>query len=275
MNLAFIAANVKNMTGDPEGSGSVRFEVSIDRDAEVPMGVQLGWALCASIQEGNFKPGQRLPPLREMAETTGLNINTVRVVYQRLEQKGLIESQQGSGTFVASTSPRSELARIASDAAREAHETGVDPRDVAAALYVSPSSSDPPADAAAQRRRVLRQQIAVLERATGEIEAVCPGLALPPAATRRGVGPALLGVEDLELVRAQLVRRLAVVQDAVDSQLGETARERATRTRAAAGAAGAKAPRTRERRAAKPDKPTKAKRAHQPQSTPRPAPAGT
>ena len=99
MVLAFIAANVKNMTGDPERSGSVRFEVSIDRDGEVPMGVQLGWALWASIQEGNFKPGHRLPPLREMAETTGLNINTVRVVYQRLEQKGLIQSQQGSGIF--------------------------------------------------------------------------------------------------------------------------------------------------------------------------------
>ncbi len=261
------------MTGDPKPSGSVRIEVSIDRDAEVPMGVQLGWALCASIQEGNFKPGQRLPPLREMAETTGLNINTVRVVYQRLEQKGLIQSQQGSGTFVAATQPRSELARIASDAAREAHETGVDPRDVAAALYVSPSSPDPKTDAAAQRRRVLRQQIAVLERATGELEAVCPGVALPSGATRRGVGPTLLGVEELELVRAQLVRRLAVVQDAVDRQLGDVAGEReATSARATAGAKAAPA---RERRAAKPGKPTKAKRTPQRQSTRRPAPAGT
>jgi DNA-binding transcriptional regulator YhcF (GntR family) len=261
------------MTRQSEVSGRDGFRVSIDRDAEVPMGVQLGWALCASIQEGNFKSGHRLPPLREMAETTGLNINTVRVVYQRLEQKGLIQSQQGSGTFVASNPPRSELARIASDAAREAHETGVDPRDVAAALYVSPSSSLPPADAAAQRRRVLRQQIAVLERATGEIEAVCPGAALPTGATRRGVGPALLGVEDLELVRAQLVRRLAVVQDAVDRRLGETAGARET-TRTPP-TVGAKAARARERRAAKPGKPAKAKRTRQPQSTPRPAPAGT
>jgi GntR family transcriptional regulator len=261
------------MTGDPVGSGSVRFEVSIDRDAEVPMGVQLGWALCASIEEGNFKPGQRLPPLREMAETTGLNINTVRVVYQRLEQKGLIQSQQGSGTFVASTPPRSELARIATDAAREAHETGVDPRDVAAALYVSPTSSLEHADTAAQRRRVLRQQIAVLERTMGEIEAVSPGIAPQPRAARRGVGPALLGVDDLEQVRAQLVRRLAVVQDAVDRHLGETVGERETTSPRAT--AGAKAPRTRERRATKPDKPTKAKRTPKPQSTRRPAPAGT
>jgi GntR family transcriptional regulator len=250
-----------------------RFEVYIDRDAEVPMGVQLGWALCASIQEGNFKPGQRLPALREMAETTGLNINTVRAVYQRLEQKGLIQSQQGSGTFVASTPPaRSELARIAADAAREAHETGVDPRDVAAALYVSPTSSLQQADAAAQRRRVLRQQIAALERAMGEIEAVCPGVAPPSRATRRGVGPALLGVDDLELVRAQLVRRLGVVQDAVDRHLGESAGAR--ETPGVREVAGAKVTRTRKRPAAKPDAPTTTKRIVQPQRTSRPAPAG-
>ncbi|MFI5037678.1 MAG: GntR family transcriptional regulator [Solirubrobacterales bacterium] len=262
------------MTSQPEWSGLDRFEVSIDRDAEVPMGVQLAWALCASIQEGNFKPGQRLPPLREMAETTGLNINTVRAVYQRLEQKGLIQSQQGSGTFVASKPPpRSELARIASDAAREAHETGVDPRDVAAALYVSPTSSLRPADSAAQRRRVLRQQIAVLERAMGEIEAVCPGVAPPSRGTRRGVGPALLGVDDLERVRGQLVRRLAVVQDAVDRHLGQRAGQR--ETAGARAAASGNAARTRKRGAAKPDAPTKTKRAAQPQRPRCAAPAGT
>lgn len=238
------------------------------------MGVQLGWALCASIQQGNFKPGERLPALRELAETTGLNINTVRAVYQRLEQKGLVQSQQGSGTFVASTpAPRSELARIASDAAREARETGVDPRDVAAALYVAPAASAEHSNAPAQRRRALRQQIATLERALGEIEAVCPGVAPPPDATRTGVGPALLGVEDLERVRAQLVRRLAVVQDAIDRHLGASAGEPA-----AAGprvSTGAKAAPTRKRRAPKPEKPTKTKRAPQRQGTRRPAPAGT
>src|SRR3981081_805334 len=74
----------------------------------------------------------------EMAEASGLNVNTVRAVYQRLEQRGLIESQQGSGTFVASTPPRPwAVGTIAADAAREAEAIGVDPREVAAALYVA------------------------------------------------------------------------------------------------------------------------------------------
>ena len=73
---------------------------SIDRDAEVPIGVQLAWALRARIHDGTFKPGQRLPALRDLADVTGVNVNTVRAVYQRLDQEGLIDSQHGSGTFV-------------------------------------------------------------------------------------------------------------------------------------------------------------------------------
>jgi DNA-binding transcriptional regulator YhcF (GntR family) len=216
------------------------FAAAIDRDAEVPIGLQLGWALCARIHDGEFRPGQRLPGLRELAEASGLNVNTVRAVYQRLEQKGLLESQQGSGTFVASTLPRpSAVGTIAADAAREAEAIGVDPRDVAAALYVAmphvapvgsaegaagsetdgaDASDNTSNDGAPARRRALRAQIATLERAIGEIEAEHPGVAPRPVATRRGPGPTLLSAEELEQVRSTLVRRLAAVQTAIDER---------------------------------------------------------
>jgi len=191
-------------------------DISVDRDAEIPIGVQLAWALRSRIRDGRFEPGQRLPGLREVAEATGVNVNTVRTVYQRLEQEGLIDSQQGSGTFVASTPQRpSTVASIAADAAREAHETGVDPREVAAALYVSPGEPRRPVDDAVERRRVLREQIASLERTLGEIEAKHPGVA-PPSAATRGGGPTLLDAAELEQVRTLLVRRLAIVQSAID-----------------------------------------------------------
>jgi len=145
-------------TGDPGGFGVV-----IDRDAEVPIGVQIAWALRTQIRDGRFNPSQRLPGLRELAETTGVNINTVRAVYQRLEHEGLIDSRQGSGTFVAPSQPApSTVGTIAGDAARQAHATGVDPREVAAALYISSSESlgrSAPIDEAAERRRQLRDQI--------------------------------------------------------------------------------------------------------------------
>lgn len=195
-------------------------EITVDRSAEIPIGVQLAWVLRTRIRDGRYKPRQRLPGLRELAEATGVNVNTVRTVYQRLEQEGLIDSQHGSGTFVAAAPPRaSAVASIAADAAREARETGVDPRDVAAALYVSPGRAEPGKDEAAERRRLLREQIGVLERTLGELEATHPGV-VPAAATapaRRGIGPTLLSVEELEQVRATLVRRLSAVQAAIDA----------------------------------------------------------
>jgi DNA-binding transcriptional regulator YhcF (GntR family) len=209
-----------------ESPGLDGFAAAIDRDADVPIGLQLGWALCARIHDGEFRPGQRLPGLREMAEASGLNVNTVRAVYQRLEQRGLLESQQGSGTFVASTLPRpSAVGTIAADAAREAEATGVDPRDVAAALYVAIPQGTPAQpqqgetdESPVARRRALRAQIATLERAIGEMEAEYPGVAPRPTPTRRGPGPTLLSAEELEQVRSALVRRLAQVQTAIDEQ---------------------------------------------------------
>jgi DNA-binding transcriptional regulator YhcF (GntR family) len=204
-------------------------DISVDRSAEIPIGVQLAWALRSRIRDGRFEPGQRLPGLREVAEATGVNVNTVRSVYQRLEQEGLIDSQQGSGTFVAATpQQQATVTAIAADAAREAQETGVDPREVAAALYVSPAAADArgnsrlPADDAAERRRALRAQIASLERTLGEIEAKHPGVAPGREATRAGIGPTLLDADELEQVRTMLVRRLATVQRAIDGLGGET-----------------------------------------------------
>lgn len=189
-------------------------DLAIDREGEVPIGVQLAWALRARIGDGRLAPGRRLPGLRELAEMLGINANTARAVYQRLEQEGLIDSRQGTGTFVASVAQEpSAVGRIAADAARQARKTGVDPREVAAALYVTGEpAAQPPLSSAAHamtRRRELRTQIAALEQALSEIQARHPGLIATPSKAPRQAGPRLLSVEELERVRAGLVRRLA------------------------------------------------------------------
>jgi GntR family transcriptional regulator len=191
--------------------------ITIDRDAEIPIGVQLAWALRTRIGDGRLEANARLPGLRELAASTGANVNTIRVVYQRLEHEGLIDSRQGNGTFVASTPRRRTAATtIAADAAREAIQTGVDPREVAAALYVAPSTPRSSASDAVERRRALRDQIATLERTLGELVVSHPGLAPSHADAAEELGPRLLDVEALERVRADLVRRLSLVQAAID-----------------------------------------------------------
>jgi DNA-binding transcriptional regulator YhcF (GntR family) len=240
--------------------------LAIDRKADVPIGVQLTWALRSRIAEGRFAAGQRLPGLRELAEATGVNVNTVRAVYQRLEQDGLIDRQQGSGTFLAAAPQRAAaVGTITANAAHEARETGVDPREVAAALYVGDAAQ--PAEAAGTeqseqaRRRSLRGQIAAFERAIAELESDHPGIAPTPTRGRRGIGPALLSVEELTQVRASLIRRLTIVQGAIDDHI-EQRREDAP----------AKAPAREPRKAkARPaDSPRKTPRAR---PTTRPAPA--
>jgi DNA-binding transcriptional regulator YhcF (GntR family) len=249
--------------------------LAVDRDAEVPIGVQLAWALRTRIADGEFKPGQRLPGLRDMAEAIGVNLNTVRTVYQRLEHEGLIASQQGSGTFVAQTSARGTAAgSIAASAARAARETGVDPREVAAALYVAPEplalSSEEAADLSeVDHRRALRGQIATLERTVAELEAEHPGVGPASARSRRGVGPTLLTADELAQVRAVLIRRLTVVQAAIDERVEE---QRHGSTSANDAKARARQPK-REPGKAKAQKPTPSVPTRRARATPRPAPA--
>ncbi len=138
------ATTVGDVGSGPDSAALPDLEITIDRDAEIPIGVQLAWTLRTRIRDGQLAPNERLPGLRELAAATGVNVNTVRAVYQRLEQEGLINSQQGSGTFVGSAPRRaSSVTTIAADAARVAMQTGVDPRDVAAALYISPGPAPP------------------------------------------------------------------------------------------------------------------------------------
>lgn len=205
---------------------------AIDRSAEVPIGVQLAWALRARIRDGSLAPGGRLPGLRDLAESLRINANTVRAVYARLEQEGLLDSRQGSGTFVASDvpRPRPHASAIAAGAAYEALRSGVDPREVAAALYVVADRRDgTPAsvDAETSRRVRLRSQIAALEQTLSELEAEYPDLARRASEPRRqsfgeqAAAARLPSATELEQTRLELVRRLTCIQPLIDVLEGE------------------------------------------------------
>ena len=226
---------------EPEALGARapdQLGMTIDRDGEVPIGVQLAWALRVRIHERDFEPGQRLPGLRDLAHAAGVNVNTARAVYQRLEQEGLIETHQGSGTFVADTSRKSsQVAAIAAVAARKAQQVGVDPREVAAALYVSSRPRSETEHLAAARRAALRTQITALATALGEIESAHPGLAAPLDAERPNLEPRLLSTAELEQTRAQLVRRLATLQAAIDALTADESPAPGPRPRSSATAA--------------------------------------
>lgn len=52
------------------------------------------------ILEGSLKPGNRLPPERQLAEQLGVSRPSLREAIQRLTARGMLTSRQGGGTYV-------------------------------------------------------------------------------------------------------------------------------------------------------------------------------
>jgi GntR family transcriptional regulator len=218
--------------------------LTVDRESDVPLGTQLDWRLRTLILTGGVGAGTRLPGVRELAEQAGVHVNTIRGVYSRLEEEGLVASRHGRGTFVAEGAPlRAELARVLADATAEAIAAGLDPREVAAALFVG-GGIDPagPGDGASRagpgrdasragravadggkerggppeggasaparegeraRRRRLRDEIADLERELVYLEPLGPGGDRPGIPAGR-----ILTATELEEVRDAVAARV-------------------------------------------------------------------
>jgi GntR family transcriptional regulator len=63
-----------------------------------------------AIARGLLKPGDRLPTVRQLAVDLSLNPNTIVRAYRELELAQVLDTQQGSGTFVGQKKP--ELGRL-------------------------------------------------------------------------------------------------------------------------------------------------------------------
>ena len=67
---------------------------------------QIANQIASLIQQGQFKPGERLPPERDLAKEFGVSRNVVREAMVAMELAGLIEVRIGAGTFVQSNQER-------------------------------------------------------------------------------------------------------------------------------------------------------------------------
>jgi DNA-binding transcriptional regulator YhcF (GntR family) len=189
------------------------FDLTVDRDDDLPLATQLAWKLKALIASGHLHPGARLPGVRDLAELAGVNANTVRAVYARLDQQGLISSEHGRGTFVAEGSGGTELGRLAASAAAEAASAGLDRRELAAALYgasglplADPAASSPPQRPREEERRLRRQLRREISQLEGDLATLEPlsGEVGPPGRT----AGRLLSATELEAVRDDLRHRV-------------------------------------------------------------------
>ncbi len=216
---------------------------SLDSASDVPLGVQLSWRLRALILTGQLNPGERLPSLRRVAGWAGVNVNTVRSVYESLEEQGLIVSQQGRGTFVADdVVPEPELEAVALEALRQAQALGREPKDLAIVMMACASMLDPAGEVVAplgataedsetiEVRQELRRQIARLEAELAAYVRDMPDLYTASPRAKAHVA----GVEELEETRDTLIAKLSEAQKAA----AERARAEGKARRGKAGGSG-------------------------------------
>jgi GntR family transcriptional regulator len=74
-------------------------------DQPMPRYLQVAAELRREIAEGEAKPGQRLPPARDMAAVMGINQNTMFRALRHLRDEGLLEFQRGRGITVTGEAP--------------------------------------------------------------------------------------------------------------------------------------------------------------------------
>jgi len=70
-------------------------------DEQGPVYLAITRALESDIRTGSLRPGDRLPPHRELADTLGVNVGTVTRAFGEARRRGLIRGEVGRGTFVS------------------------------------------------------------------------------------------------------------------------------------------------------------------------------
>lgn len=63
------------------------------------------------VAHGDWPPGEKVPSIRELAVAARVSVITVKRAYQELEREGVLVTQQGVGSFVASNEGLSDQIR--------------------------------------------------------------------------------------------------------------------------------------------------------------------
>ena len=81
------------------------FRFLLNEHSGVPVYRQLMDQVHGALAAAKLKPGDQLPTIRQVAVDLAINPNTVTRAYREMEIRGLLETQQGTGTFIADQQP--------------------------------------------------------------------------------------------------------------------------------------------------------------------------
>ena len=112
-------------------TGTTRFRILLDLHSGVPVYRQVIDQVRGGIASGSLTPGDQLPTVRQLAVDLAINPNTVVRAYRELELGGLLETHQGTGTFISAQKMKRtdaererQLAQIVGDCVARAGAAG-------------------------------------------------------------------------------------------------------------------------------------------------------
>jgi GntR family transcriptional regulator len=85
----------------PTNPRKAPFRFRLDLQSGVPVYRQIIDHVQGGIASGSLTAGEQLPTVRQVAVDLAINLNTVLRAYRELEIRGVLETQQGTGTFIS------------------------------------------------------------------------------------------------------------------------------------------------------------------------------
>jgi len=83
--------------------------LKLDRDDPLDLYEQAAAEIRRAIADGEAKPGERLPPAKDLAAVLGVNTNTVLRALRQLRDEGLLDFRRGRGITVTGTPEHSAI----------------------------------------------------------------------------------------------------------------------------------------------------------------------
>src|SRR5262245_27374525 len=109
---------------------SIMRNVKRDRDESLDLHKQVAGEIRRAIADGEAKPGERLPPAKDLAHILGVNTNTVLRALRQLRDEGLLEFRRGRGISVTGTPEHTALIEQARDLLHYARTQGYKPDEL-------------------------------------------------------------------------------------------------------------------------------------------------
>ena len=104
--------------------------VKVDRGEPLELHEQVAGEIRRAIADGEAKPGERLPPAKDLAGVLGVNTNTVLRALRQLRDEGLLEFRRGRGITVTGTPQHGAVVEQARELIQFARKQGYKPDEL-------------------------------------------------------------------------------------------------------------------------------------------------